>query len=81
MLIKHLDDDAAMVLTELRAAGLQTAVCSNWDWDLEEAIAAAGQLNGYYLLHATRADLLRRLGRFDEAAGSAHRLQRRRQSI
>jgi len=30
----------------------------------------SGALGGYYLLAATRADLLRRLGRLDEAAGS-----------
>ena len=35
---------------------------------LVDAIAATGQLEGYYLLHATRADLLRRCGRRQEAA-------------
>ncbi|MHA6765442.1 RNA polymerase sigma factor [Streptacidiphilus sp. PAMC 29251] len=34
---------------------------------LVDALAEAGQLNGYYLLHATRADLLRRAGRSAEA--------------
>ncbi len=34
---------------------------------LVEAIAESGRLDGYYLLHATRADLLRRAGRADEA--------------
>lgn len=33
-----------------------------------DAIAAAGQLASYHLLHAARADLLRRAGRRDEAA-------------
>jgi putative hydrolase of the HAD superfamily len=28
------------VLAELRAAGLRLAVCSNWDWDLEPALAS-----------------------------------------
>ncbi len=37
---------------------------------LVEALADAGELQGYYLLHATRADLLRRLGRSIEAAKS-----------
>jgi RNA polymerase sigma-70 factor (ECF subfamily) len=37
---------------------------------LVEEIAAAGTLAGYYLLHATRADLLRRLGRSAEAAAA-----------
>ncbi len=35
-----------------------------------DALQEAGALSGYYLLPATRADLLRRLGRFDEAATS-----------
>jgi RNA polymerase sigma-70 factor (ECF subfamily) len=34
------------------------------------ALAETGQLDGYYLLHATRADLLRRAGRAEEAAES-----------
>ncbi|MGW4798943.1 RNA polymerase sigma factor [Nonomuraea sp. NPDC004297] len=34
---------------------------------LVDAIAEAGKLNDYYLLHATRADLLRRAGRAREA--------------
>jgi RNA polymerase sigma-70 factor (ECF subfamily) len=37
---------------------------------LVDAIAEAGQLNGYYLLHATRADLLRRAGRASDASES-----------
>jgi RNA polymerase sigma-70 factor (ECF subfamily) len=37
---------------------------------LVESIAASGQLDGYYLLPATRADLLRRLDRKREAAAS-----------
>ncbi len=35
---------------------------------LINALAAAGDLDAYYLLHAARADLLRRLGSSDEAA-------------
>jgi len=35
-----------------------------------EALAARGSLAGYHLLPATRADLLRRLGRMAEAAGA-----------
>lgn len=38
-----------------------------------EAIAADGQLEEYHLLHATRADLLRRLVRNEEAAASYKR--------
>jgi len=37
---------------------------------LVDALAAGGDLDGYHLLHATRADLLRRLGRRAEAATS-----------
>ena len=40
---------------------------------LVEAIAGTGQLDGYYLLHATRADLLRRAGRPGEAGESYRR--------
>ena len=32
-------EETADVLTELRSRGLRLAVCSNWDWDLDEAIA------------------------------------------
>ena len=40
--------------------------------ELVEAIAASGSLKSYHLLHATRADLLRRLGRRAEA-GAAYK--------
>jgi RNA polymerase sigma-70 factor (ECF subfamily) len=40
---------------------------------LTDALAAAGELDGYHLLHATRADLLRRLGMSAEAAASYER--------
>jgi len=35
-------DEVPGVLDDLRAHGLRLAICSNWDWDLEEAIDAAG---------------------------------------
>jgi len=35
-------EETADVLTELRSRGLRLAVCSNWDWDLDEAIAEVG---------------------------------------
>jgi RNA polymerase sigma-70 factor (ECF subfamily) len=35
-----------------------------------DALAASNHLNDYHLLHAARADLLRRLGSLDEAAKS-----------
>jgi RNA polymerase sigma-70 factor (ECF subfamily) len=37
---------------------------------LVDALAATGELDRYYLLHSARADLLRRLGDFREAAAS-----------
>ena len=30
------------MLAELRARGLRIVVCSNWDWDLREAVAESG---------------------------------------
>ena len=41
--------------------------------ELIEAAGASGNLNNYYLFHSSRADLLRRLKRFDEAAASYQR--------
>jgi RNA polymerase sigma-70 factor, ECF subfamily len=38
--------------------------------DLLEEAGAGGALENYYLFHASRADLLRRLGRLAEAAQS-----------
>ena len=35
-------DETGAVLAELRSRGVTLAICSNWDWDLEEAIEAAG---------------------------------------
>jgi RNA polymerase sigma-70 factor (ECF subfamily) len=40
---------------------------------LIDELAATGELDGYHLLHATRADLLRRLGRLADAAASYER--------
>jgi RNA polymerase sigma-70 factor, ECF subfamily len=40
---------------------------------LIEALAAQGDLAGYHLLHAARADLLRRLGEEEAAAASYSR--------
>ena len=40
---------------------------------LMDRLDASGELDGYYLLHSARADLLRRLGRWDEAAGAYRR--------
>jgi RNA polymerase sigma-70 factor (ECF subfamily) len=38
--------------------------------ELIDGLAARGELAGYHLLHSARADLLRRLGRRDEAAAA-----------
>jgi RNA polymerase sigma-70 factor (ECF subfamily) len=38
--------------------------------ELVDELSASGELGGYYLLPATRADLLRRLGRTAEAAAA-----------
>ena len=35
-------DEVPEVLAELRGRGLTLAICSNWDWDLLEAVDAAG---------------------------------------
>ena len=35
-------DEVAEVLAELRARGITVVICSNWDWDLAEAVEAAG---------------------------------------
>jgi putative hydrolase of the HAD superfamily len=35
-------DEVPGVLDDLRAHGVRLAICSNWDWDLEPAIAEAG---------------------------------------
>ncbi|HTE67586.1 MAG TPA: RNA polymerase subunit sigma-24, partial [Actinomycetes bacterium] len=38
-----------------------------------DELAASGELSGYHLLHAGRADLLRRMGRAPEAAAAYRR--------
>jgi RNA polymerase sigma-70 factor (ECF subfamily) len=53
----------AVAMVEGPAAGLA----------LMDDLAASGQLDGYHLLHAGRADLLRRLGRTGEAAAPYRR--------
>ncbi len=58
--IVELNRAVAVAMADGPAAGLA----------LVNALDAEGQLADYHLLEATRADLLRRLGRFDEAAAS-----------
>jgi putative hydrolase of the HAD superfamily len=35
-------DEVVAVLAEVRARGLPIVICSNWDWDLREAVAESG---------------------------------------
>ena len=58
--VVELNRAVAVAMADGPAAGLE----------LVEAAATAPPLHGYYLLHATRAELLRRLGRKPEAAAS-----------
>jgi RNA polymerase sigma-70 factor (ECF subfamily) len=55
--IVELNRAVAVAMADGPAAGLS----------LVDALTRSGELNGYYLLAATQADLLRRLGRHDEA--------------
>jgi RNA polymerase sigma-70 factor (ECF subfamily) len=58
--VVELNRAVAVAMADGPAAGLE----------LVDALAETGALAGYHLLPATRADLLRRLGRPEEAAGS-----------
>jgi RNA polymerase sigma-70 factor (ECF subfamily) len=58
--VVELNRAVAVAMTDGPAAGL----------DLIDALEAAGSLRDYHLLPATRADLLRRLGRDREAAAA-----------
>jgi RNA polymerase sigma-70 factor, ECF subfamily len=58
--VVELNRAVAVAMAEGPAAGL----------DLVAAIEASGELSGYYLVPATRADLMRRLGRWAEAVAS-----------
>ena len=58
--VVELNRAVALAMAKGPAAGLE----------LVEGLSASGALSGYYLLPATRADLLRRLGRWEEAAES-----------
>jgi RNA polymerase sigma-70 factor, ECF subfamily len=62
---------APSVIVDLnRAVAIGMAASPQAALPLVDAIAGTGQLDGYYLLHATRADLLRRAGRLPEARES-----------
>jgi RNA polymerase sigma-70 factor (ECF subfamily) len=60
--VVRLNRAVAVAMAEGPAAGLE----------LVEALEASGELAGYHLLPATRADLLRRLGRPEVAAAAYH---------
>ncbi|MGQ0744372.1 MAG: HAD family hydrolase [Acidimicrobiales bacterium] len=49
-------DEVAETLEALRAAGLKLAVCSNWDWDLAQAVDAVG-LTEYFDAVVTSAQV------------------------
>ncbi|MBM3672119.1 MAG: HAD family hydrolase [Actinobacteria bacterium] len=40
-------DEVPEVLAKLRGCGLQLAICSNWDWDLAEAVEEAGLTDAF----------------------------------
>lgn len=61
--VVELNRAVAIAMADGPAAGLA----------LIERIAVFGELDGYHLLHASRADLLRRLGRNPEAAAAYRR--------
>jgi RNA polymerase sigma-70 factor (ECF subfamily) len=61
--VVELNRAVAVAMADGPAHGLQ----------LVDALAADGRLDGYHLLHATRADLLRRLERADEACEAYRR--------
>lgn len=56
-----------------RAVAVAMAEGPEHGLEIVERIRKSGELDGYRLLHATRADLLRQLGRRDEAAGAYER--------
>jgi RNA polymerase sigma-70 factor (ECF subfamily) len=61
--VVELNRAVAVAMAEGPARGLE----------LVDAVGADGALDGYHLFHAARADLLRRLGRGDEAADAYSR--------
>jgi RNA polymerase sigma-70 factor (ECF subfamily) len=70
-LYEQLERVAPSPLIELnRAAALAMTQGPETALPVLDALAASGRLDGYHLLHATRADLLQRLGRGAEAEAS-----------
>jgi RNA polymerase sigma-70 factor (ECF subfamily) len=62
--------DPSPVVALNRAAAVAMAEGAERGLAQIDDLAASGSLRGYHLLSASRADLLRRLGRFDEAAAA-----------
>jgi RNA polymerase sigma-70 factor, ECF subfamily len=56
-----------------RAVAIAMAQGPGRGLEVVDDLAAGGELDDYYLLYATRADLLRRLGRLDEARAEYER--------
>jgi RNA polymerase sigma-70 factor (ECF subfamily) len=56
-----------------RAAAIGMATSPTQGLAMMDAIAASGELDGYHLLHAARADMLRRLGANEHAAAAYRR--------
>jgi RNA polymerase sigma-70 factor (ECF subfamily) len=56
-----------------RAVAVAMAEGPQTGLDLMDEIDSSGSLDGYYLLHSSRADLLRRVGRNEEAAAAYSR--------
>jgi putative hydrolase of the HAD superfamily len=43
-------DETHAVIADLRARGVALAICSNWDWDLHEAVESAGLTGAFDLV-------------------------------
>jgi RNA polymerase sigma-70 factor (ECF subfamily) len=61
------------IVTLNRAVAVAMAGSTREALEVIDALAASSDLENYHLLHATRADLLRRLGRQEESAKSYQR--------
>ncbi len=62
--------DPSPVVSLNRAVAVAMADGPQAGLDIIDALAASGDLDDYHLLHAARADLLRRNGSYEQAAGS-----------
>jgi RNA polymerase sigma-70 factor, ECF subfamily len=69
-LLRH-QPTAVIELNAAVAMAMATSVVEGLAW--MDRISARGELDQFHLLHAARADLLRRLNRLEEAAAAYHR--------